>query len=81
MGRRYVDDDDWDDAGDAEEEEGDDTIPCPYCRRSIHEDAPRCPYCENYLSQEDAPPARKPLWIVLTVLVCLLIVYVWIRYG
>src|SRR5437879_5061246 len=41
------------------------TIPCPYCRRQIHEDAQRCPYCENYISADDAPVAdRKPLWFV-----------------
>ena len=32
-----------------------DTVPCPYCRAPIHEDAERCPKCENYISREDAP--------------------------
>ena len=49
------------------------TIPCPYCRREIHEDAQQCPYCEQYLSREDAPPARKPWWIVAGAIVCLYI--------
>ena len=46
---------------------GDDdyTIPCPWCKRPIHEDAERCPYCEHYISAEDAPPQRKPWWIVV----------------
>ena len=51
---------------------------CPYCRREIHEDAPRCSHCGNYLSAEDAPPGPKRWWIILGVLVCLVLVYLWI---
>jgi hypothetical protein len=69
-------DDDWED----EESNEEDTIPCPYCRQPIHEDSVRCPHCENYLSDEDVP-ARKPWWLILGVVVCLLIVYMWIRQG
>ena len=75
------DDDDWDkdegwgDDGSGEEEA---TEPCPYCRRLIPEDTPRCPYCEMYISQEDAPPVRKPWWIILGALACLAVVYFWI---
>jgi hypothetical protein len=58
-----------------------DTIPCPYCRRPIHEDSPRCPYCENYISAEDAPPGYKPWWLVVGFLVCFLIVLFWIFRG
>ena len=54
------------------------TIPCPYCRREIHEDSPRCPHCENYISQEDAPPARKPWWMIIGALLCAYIIYRWI---
>jgi hypothetical protein len=64
-----------DDYGDDDSEP---TVPCPYCRREIHEDAQRCPYCERYISDEDAPPSRKPVWIVIGVLVCLYVVYRWI---
>jgi hypothetical protein len=53
------------------------TIPCPYCRREILEEAERCPYCEHYISKEDAPPQRKPLWIVVGVIACLYVVYRW----
>ena len=72
--------DDWED--DREDERDDDsendtdsddepTIPCPYCRREILEDSPRCPFCEQYISAEDSPGPRKPLWVVATALICL----------
>ena len=56
----------------------DDTQPCPYCREPVYDDAERCPHCENYLSQEDAPPTRRPLWIIIGTLICLAIVLKWI---
>jgi hypothetical protein len=54
----------------------DDAVPCPYCRRPLYEDAVRCPHCESYLSAEDAP-ARRPWWLTLGVLVCLLLALGW----
>lgn len=74
-------DDDWDDdyEDDLDDEEDDEpTVPCPYCGREIHEDAQRCPWCEKYISAEDAPPARKPWWIIIGVIVCLYVIYRWI---
>jgi hypothetical protein len=85
MPRRTIDRDEWEDddedwghsiEGDDSDDE-DSTVPCPYCHRPIPEDVLRCPYCENYISDEDAPPARKPLWIIIGVLACLYIVYRW----
>jgi hypothetical protein len=77
-----IDDEDWDETG-GEEDAFDDgeevTVPCPYCRRPILEDSPRCPYCENYLSREDASPARKPLWFLVGAAAVLAVVYIWIR--
>lgn len=78
--RRPRSDEDWaedhdDDRDDLDD--GDSTLPCPYCQRPIYADAPRCPYCENYLSEEDAAPARRPWWIALGVGVCLYLVYRW----
>lgn len=82
MPRRQAEDEEWDedesDGEDDDEADDDPTIPCPYCLRQIHEDAQRCPYCERYISDEDAPPARKPWWIILGTLVSLYIVYRWI---
>ncbi len=54
------------------------TLPCPYCGRAIPEDTPRCPYCENYISREDAPPSRKPWWIIIGGLLVLYVVYRWV---
>ena len=69
---------DWNDdeeAGyDGDERDGHDdepTVLCPYCRREILEDSPRCPYCERYISEEDHAAPGKPLWVILTALVCL----------
>jgi len=73
------DDDDFEDddfgGSDIEDEP---TIACPYCRAEIHEDAQRCPHCEQYISREDAPPTRKPWWIIAGVILCLYLVYRWI---
>jgi hypothetical protein len=79
---RWADDEDDDQFDHAEEgfcgDEEEPTVPCPYCHREIHEDSQRCPHCENYISQEHAPQAHKPWWLVVGVLVCLLLVYLWI---
>jgi hypothetical protein len=80
----YRDDDDDADLDDSEYPEPDpededrvETVPCPYCRRPVYEDAERCPECGNYLSREDVP-ARHPPWLVLGAIVCLLIVLGWV---
>ncbi len=72
-------DDDLDDTEypDADDEGGDDTVPCPHCLRPVYEDAERCPACGQYLSREDAP-ARHPWWLVVGVLVCLAVVLRWV---
>ncbi|HKB37669.1 MAG TPA: hypothetical protein VKD72_14575 [Gemmataceae bacterium] len=88
MPRRSAEDEEWEDDSegwDADEavddalgEDSDSTIACPHCKREIHEDSQRCPYCEQYISEEDAPPSRKPWWIVVGALLCLYVVYRWI---
>ena len=82
---RVIDDDEWDGDGDwqddgADEADFDDegaTAECPYCGEEVPENTPRCPYCEKYISEEDAPAGRKPVWIVVGVLVSLYVVYRW----
>ncbi len=82
MPTRWQADDDWDDDFDDDEvdENLDDepTIPCPYCGKEIHEDAPRCPHCERYISNEDAPPPRKPWWMLLGAALGLYAAYRWV---
>jgi len=49
-------------------------LPCPNCMAVIHEETQQCPRCGEYLSA--AHFNRKPLWMVLGVLICVgLIVY------
>jgi len=73
----WDDEDDWDDEGD-DDSADEPTVPCPYCRREILDDSPRCPHCERYISSEDSPPPRKPLWVIATALICLAIVLWWL---
>jgi len=91
MPRRQEFDDDWNDDSYSDDEcENDDdeevagtddakeTAPCPYCKREIHKESERCPHCERYLSKEDIPPSRKPWWLIIGVVACLIVVYLWI---
>jgi hypothetical protein len=77
MARPTDPEDEWEEdfASDLEEEP---TVPCPHCRRQIHEDAQRCPYCEQFISDEETAPGHKPWWIVAGALVCLYVVFRWI---
>jgi predicted nucleic acid-binding Zn ribbon protein len=56
--------------------EVDNTDECPYCRRSIYDDAVQCPYCGEYLSQDDAP-SRRPWFIIVCAVLCLIAVLWW----
>jgi hypothetical protein len=69
------DTDEWDDDDVDVDDDSDDepTVPCPFCKREILEDTPRCPHCERYLSEEDFARVAKPVWVVATAVVCLLI--------
>jgi endogenous inhibitor of DNA gyrase (YacG/DUF329 family) len=69
-----LDDHEWPDPD--EEDNSDETMPCPHCHKPVYEDAEQCPTCGKYLSREDAP-WNKPLWLVLGVIVCLLIIAMW----
>ncbi len=62
------------------DDDGDDTVPCPYYGAAVYEDAERCPRCENYISREDTP-SGVPLWIKLTALVCIVVALGWAVRG
>jgi DNA-directed RNA polymerase subunit RPC12/RpoP len=53
--------DEADDGDLADEDEDEPTVPCPYCRREIPEDAVRCPYCEHSRSKNmpERPGERR----------------------
>lgn len=61
----------WDD------EDDDHVVPCPYCGADMLEDSPRCPACGKYISDEDRPPEKKPPWILVGIVVCLVIALAW----
>ena len=80
------DNDDWEQFSDEsweekaepwDEDDEDETCPCPYCGEPVHEDAEQCPHCEYYLSDEDAPAAAKPWWIIAGVITVLAIITWW----
>jgi endogenous inhibitor of DNA gyrase (YacG/DUF329 family) len=57
------------------------TAPCPHCGAEIYDDAERCPECGGYVSREEAPPARRPLWVIVGAVICLVIALGWIVGG
>jgi hypothetical protein len=74
-------DDGWDNDTDIDDADDDDsTVPCPFCGHEIFEDTPRCPACERYLSPEDFARPRRPLWVIVTAVVCLLIA-LWLAFA
>jgi len=72
--------DDWDegDPDDADDSGNEPTVDCPYCNEEMLEDSPYCPHCERYISEEDHAGQKKPLWVILTALVCLGIAIWWV---
>lgn len=65
-------DQDPDEAGDAK-----DSIPCPFCKRPIHEDADVCPLCGNFVGGVDVP-RRVPRFVWVGVILAGLCVLTWI---
>jgi uncharacterized paraquat-inducible protein A len=70
--------DDGSDAGDSavDDDDNEPTIPCPFCKAEIWEDAPRCPRCGNELGGADMPAQRRPWWVLIT---ALLLLYLFVR--
>ena len=73
------DDDDRDDPDHRDIDRDDmDTIPCPHCRKLIYPESFRCPYCKSLLTaDEQAGTHKKPLWVIITVIICVLLMGWW----
>jgi hypothetical protein len=61
-------------SGDAQE-----FIRCPHCRKYILDEATQCPYCKNWV--EEGGKSRKPLWILITALICVVLGILWLLSG
>jgi uncharacterized protein (DUF983 family) len=77
--------DDWaaDDWGDDLDDDGEEvvTIACPACGEAMYDDAPQCPACGHYLTDDDLQHESKPLWIMLTAIICLALAVGWALGG
>ena len=60
-----------DDSSDDFDDSDDQTVPCPFCRKPMFEDAEQCPHCGKYVGGEDAPRPRRPWWVIVTVVLLL----------
>jgi hypothetical protein len=47
------------------------TVPCPACGAEMFEDSPRCPVCGEYVSAGGSQAGSRPLWVVVTAVICL----------
>jgi endogenous inhibitor of DNA gyrase (YacG/DUF329 family) len=79
----YVEDDDegeeldereLPDQSDSNEDEN--TRPCPHCGKEIYDNAEQCPKCGKYVDDDSSP--RRPVWLIIGVILCLLIVIGWV---
>jgi predicted nucleic acid-binding Zn ribbon protein len=73
----------WDDdeADFDDDSDGEPTVSCPYCSQEILEDSPYCPHCQRYVSAEDHAGPRRPLWVMVTALICLGVAIWWVFAG
>lgn len=73
-----LDDRELPDEADMDPDEDEETQPCPYCGKPVYEQAQVCPHCRSYIALDEAP-GRKPLWLIVAVIVCVLIVLlIWV---
>ncbi len=62
------------------DDDGDDTIDCPHCGRSVYEDAAQCPYCGQWIEGELSPAARRArgwFWPIMVSLAVAIILVLW----
>lgn len=72
----FADDEFAEEEDSAVEDDDEPTIPCPFCREEVWEDAPRCPHCGNLLGGADVPAPRRPWWVLIT---AALLLYLFVR--
>ena len=58
-----------------------DLMPCPFCRKSVYDDAEQCPHCGNYMFSDEPESYRKPWWLLVGVGLSLLVVIYWLWPG
>ncbi len=61
--REFPDDEDLED-GDEEEQILASLMPCPNCRRMIHEEAPQCPHCREWILGDTRDWRQSPKWYI-----------------
>ena len=58
------------DDGDVGDDVPADAIPCPFCRKPVHERADVCPHCRNFITFDETGYPRK-VWFVAGVVLAL----------
>jgi predicted nucleic acid-binding Zn ribbon protein len=74
------DESEYPDEADVDQDDGDEyaeTPPCPHCRKPLYEQAEVCPHCGKFISREETGRWRKPVWIVVGVIACLIVILIW----
>lgn len=72
--------DDLDERQDPDESDMDDSdepefVPCPYCHKSISEDAERCHHCGSYT--EETARRAIPVWVIIGIVFALIVIIAW----
>jgi hypothetical protein len=70
-----LDDSELPDVSDVEEFDESETVPCPQCGKLVYESADLCPSCGSFIIPD--APSRKPLWIVLVVVLLIGSMLLW----
>jgi hypothetical protein len=74
--REALDDDEF-----PEPDEDDPNFLCPHCRVPVYEEAEACPHCGTWLIDDEIQASqRKPWWIIVGTIACLVVVYFWLRH-
>jgi uncharacterized paraquat-inducible protein A len=64
-----------------DEQESDETVPCPHCGAMIYEQAEQCPECSEYITEEEDIPRKRPWWVVVGLSMAFLVAIMWVLRG